>query len=166
MALFKPTIYCNNVTEINLDLLKKLDVKLILLDVDNTIVSYRDKEPINGSINWINTLKNNGYMVYIVSNNFEKRVSGVANTFALKHVSFALKPLTRGFLRAKKICGVSTKECLVVGDQVFTDILGANLAGMKSVLLDPVELETNWFITSRRVFERSIRKNTQKYKGN
>ncbi len=164
MALLEPTIHCDKITDISLKLLKTFEVKVILLDVDNTIASYRSKSPVDGSLEWLNTVKNAGYMVYIVSNNFEKRVSAIAKKFDLPYISFALKPLTLGFLRIKNKLKLKSNQCLVVGDQIFTDILGANLAGMKSVLLTPIELEKGFSIEARRHLEKKIRKNAKLYK--
>lgn len=158
MTLLKPTVSVNNIKDIKLDMLKEMNVKLILLDVDNTIASYLSKEPIEGSLAWIKSLQNAGYMVYIVSNNYKKRVSAIAQKFELPYVSFAVKPLTKGFNKVRKLMNVDKKECLVVGDQIFTDILGANLAGMKSVLLEPIEMEKGFSIQIRRHFEKNLRK--------
>ncbi len=163
MALLKPTISVKNIGDINLELLNKLNVKLILLDVDNTIASYLSKEPVQGSIEWIKTLQNAGYTVYIVSNNYEKRVCDMAKKFNVPYISLATKPFTRGFNKAKRVLKVKKSDCLVVGDQIFTDILGANLAGMKSVLLTPIEMEKGFSIELRRRLEKKTRSKLEFY---
>ena len=157
MSLFRPTLVCEKVTDITPQMLQKLEIKAVLLDVDNTLTSYISKKPIDGSIEWAKNLQKMGYLVYIVSNNYPKRVGEIAEKFDLPYVSFALKPSPFGFRKARKQIGIKGSDCLVVGDQIFTDILGANLGFMKSVLLTPIEIENGFTIKIRRHFEKSIR---------
>lgn len=166
MALLKPSVICSRITDITPQLLEKMKIKALLLDVDNTITSYISKEPVPGSIEWCSDLKNRGYRIFIVSNNFSyDRVKVMAEQFGLDFVHFAMKPLPTGFIRAKKELGVRAKECLVVGDQIFTDILGANTAGMRSVLLDPIDLETGLSFRVRRKIETKLRPGYEKKLG-
>lgn len=157
MSLFRPTAFCDKVTDISVKMLKSLEVDTLFLDVDNTIASYTSKEPAPGVMEWLNRVQKSGYRVYIVSNNFKDRVSRISEKFGLPFVSFAMKPLPTGFLKAKRVTGDKGRRCLVVGDQVFTDILGANLSGMKSVLVKPIEHETSASFRVRRHFEKRIR---------
>lgn len=157
MSLLKPTAVCEKATEITSDMLDKMGVKYLLLDVDNTISSYRSKEPVDGARDWAKDLESKGYGVFIVSNNYEDRVKNIADKFGLPFVSMALKPLPVGFCKAKRHLKCKASECLVVGDQIFTDILGANLGRMKSVLLTPIELETGRSFKIRRYFENKLR---------
>lgn len=157
MSLFRPTAFCDKVTDITPELLEKLAVDTLFLDVDNTIASYTSREPAAGVMEWLGRIRGGGYSVYIVSNNFKDRVSEISKKFGLPYVSFAMKPLPMGFLKAKRITGIQGRRCLVVGDQVFTDILGANLSGMKSILLKPIEYETSLSFRVRRHFEKRIR---------
>lgn len=157
MRLFKPYAHLKNVVDIDSVMLKNLGIKAVLLDVDNTIASYTSKEPIEGVSRWLKGLAETGIRVYIVSNNFKKRVGAIAAKFSLPFIHFAVKPAPFGFIRAKRALGVKSSECLVVGDQIFTDILGANLGGMKSVLVDPVEIENGLSYRVRRHFEKKIR---------
>lgn len=158
MAILRPNVICSRITDITPELLKKMNIKAILLDVDNTITSYISKEPVPGSIEWCRSLKELGYRIYIVSNNFSyDRVRIMAEQFDLDFVHYAMKPLPTGFIRAKRELKVKARECLVVGDQIFTDILGANMAGMKSVLLEPIDLETGTSFRIRRKFETKLR---------
>lgn len=158
MGLFKPTCMRRRATDITEDTLQALGVKAVFLDVDNTLTSYRSKEPAEGSVAWAAELRKRGYKVYIVSNNFKDRVGAIAARYGVSFVSFAMKPLPLGFWRARRESGVPGRECLVVGDQIFTDILGANLCGMKSVLLEPIEPETGGSFRLRRRAERPFRK--------
>ena len=80
-----------------------------------------------------------------------------AAQFNLPFVSFACKPFPLGYLRAKKMAGTPRRECLVVGDQIFTDILGANLCGMRSVLLDPLSPDPSATVRFKRSLEGFLR---------
>lgn len=165
MSLLRPSCIRKKVTDITEELLQQLGVKGILLDVDNTLTSYISKEPAEGTVEWAADLQKKGYQVYIVSNNFQNRVQALAARYGLRFVSFAMKPLPLGFLEAKREIGVKSERCLVVGDQIFTDILGANLCGMKSVLLEPIERETERSFRIRRRLERPLRERYGKSTG-
>lgn len=158
MSILRPSVFLDKVTDITPEFLKERGIKAVLLDVDNTITSYISKEPYPGSIELIRELEKNGVAVYIVSNNrSKKRIKEVAGKFGLPFVNIAMKPLPVGFIRAKHKLKLKFRECLVVGDQVFTDILGANLCSMQSVLLEPIERESGWSFKVRRHFEKNIR---------
>ncbi len=158
MPILKPTYKTKSIHDIKVDTLNKLLVKVVLLDVDNTITSYISKTPLDGAVMWAKNLEKNGFKVYIVSNNFEERVSKIAEKFSLPYISFAMKPFPKGFRKARKALNVKSHECVVVGDQVFTDILGANLGSMKSILVEPVEIETGFTYKIRRKLEKRVRK--------
>ena len=157
MSLFMPTIYLDSATDLSLEIIKKLGIKCLLLDVDNTLAEHGSQEPFFGAIGWARYLVENGIKIVIVSNNVEKRVSSFAKKFDLPFVFFSMKPLPIGFNKAQKILGCDKSKIMVVGDQVFTDILGANLAGMKSVLLEPKACKETMGIKFRRTLESPIR---------
>ena len=164
LIIFNPSFRFEKITDISIDVLKKLNIKAVFLDVDNTLCSHKDKKPINGAVDWVRNAEKENFKVYIVSNNFKERVSSIAKIYDLPFVSTALKPLPYGFNKAAKAIAVKKNECVIIGDQVFTDILGANLARMKSILVDPVDIETGITIRIRRYFERNIRKTFPYYK--
>lgn len=154
----QPTAARDKITDLTPEFIKSMGIKAVLLDVDNTITSYISKEPFPGSIELIRKLESEGISVYIVSNNkSKKRIKAVAEKFDLPFVNVAMKPLPVGFIRAKAKLRVKFSECLVVGDQIYTDIIGANLCGMKSVLLTPIEPESGWSFKLRRKHETKIR---------
>lgn len=157
MNIFKPTVMKKNLLDITPDTFKDMGVTHILLDVDNTLVSYISHEPISGAVPWVKEMEAKGLKLIIVSNNFKKRVGLIAEKFDLPFITFACKPLPFGYLEAKGYLKASTSECAIVGDQIFTDIVGANLCGMKSILLDPVEMENSKLFRVRRNFEKKYR---------
>ena len=107
---------------------------------------------------WARDMVDACFRVVFVSNHFKKRVAPFAARFGLDYITFAVKPLPFGYLKAKKLLKVPCRECAIIGDQIFTDIVGANLCGMKSVLLSPIEPEEGWTFRLRRRFERGLRR--------
>ena len=161
MKFFQPTALRERVTDISPDLLKSLGVKALLLDVDNTLATYTSHTPSQGSLEWVRAMEDAGFRMMIISNNFKERVSSFGAMFGLDTLSFAIKPLPVGYLRAARRRGVRCRECAVIGDQIFTDIIGANLCRMKSILLSPIEPEEGFTFKARRFLERGLRKKFQ-----
>ncbi len=162
-GFLKPDFRFRKVTDIHIGIFKELGVKAVFLDVDNTLCSYRSKQPLEGAIEWVRAIENEGYKVYIISNNFKKRVSAVAKKYNLDYVSFALKPSPIGFNKAAKLLSLDKRDCVIIGDQIFTDILGARFAKMKSILVEPVEVEDHFTFKIRRRLELNIKSKVNFY---
>lgn len=156
--MIKPTAAFVSFKDVTIDFLKKNNIDAILLDVDNTVSPPSSKKIYDGVQNWLEEIKKSGVEVVICSNNFKKRVRPFAESIGLDCVAMSLKPLPFGFIRAKRKLSISPKNALVIGDQIFTDILGANMAGMKSVLLVPQSPDKGKTIKLRRKMELPIRK--------
>ena len=157
MAWFKPTGTLHRVTDITPEMLRALSVRAIVLDVDNTMSTHGSQTPHTGVLEWTRRISACGVKLIVVSNNYKKRVAPFAAQFDLPYISFACKPSPFGYLRAKRLAGVRVRDCLVVGDQIFTDILGANLCGMKSVLLDPIAPDPAVTVRFKRWLEHFLR---------
>ena len=164
MGVFRPTALKNRVTEITPEFLRGLGVRALLLDVDNTLSTYTSHTPMPGAVEWVQAMEAAGFQMIIISNNYKKRVKPFGLQFGLDTLCFAVKPLPIGYLRAAKRLKVKCRECVIVGDQIFTDVVGANLCGMKSVLLSPIEPEDGFTFKARRFFERGLRKKFQSRK--
>ena len=132
------TLYLNNVAQIRKEMLEKLEVKVLLLDIDNTIKIYGENKPYKGVLEWIKYIKDSGYEIVLISNNYKETVEPFAKSLGLKYIAFALKPSPLGYVRAKKLINQKFSNMLVIGDQVFTDIFGAKIVGIKSILVDPI----------------------------
>ncbi len=158
MGLLTPTVALRKVTEITPELLKEMGIDAILLDVDNTLAPPTEKTPYEGVQQWIDTIKNSGFAVVICSNNFHSRITPFSESVGLDCVAMSMKPFPIGFNRAKKKLHEKPKAVVVVGDQIYTDVLGANLAGMQSILLEPRSEEKGLTIWIRRKLEVGIRK--------
>lgn len=141
MALFYPTVRKPHITAITADDLRTMGVKGVLLDVDNTLTRFKSQELDPAIMDWLTRMQGEGFKLTIVSNGFARRVRPFAEKVGLDFIAFACKPSPFGYLRGAKRLGLTRKECLIIGDQMFTDVLGANLCGMQSILLKPIELE-------------------------
>lgn len=159
--LLKPTICTKDIHCLSLDILHKMRIRALFVDVDNTLSKHGSQKPFTGSIEWANLVKQNGIEIVIISNNYKRRVLPFASKYNLPFISFAMKPLPFCFFKAKKLLNLNklkNEECMVVGDQIFTDIIGANLCKMKSALLEPIEEEKSFLLKTKRKFEKFLRK--------
>lgn len=165
MSLLSPTLALKSVTDITPAILIRLGIDTILLDVDNTLAPPDSKIPYPGVQKWIDNTKALGIHIVICSNNFKKRIKPFADSVGLECVAMSLKPFPFGFNRAKRKLREKPQSVLVVGDQIYTDVLGANFAGMKSILLLPRSPEHGWSIRLRRRMEKGKRKKIKIYGG-
>lgn len=141
-----PKMYLNNIKEISIEILEKHNIKGLLLDVDNTLIDYK-QEMLEGTVEWCNDLKRNGIKMCVLSNsNKLEKVQMVANTLDIPYINFAKKPLKSGFRRAQKLLELKEENIAVVGDQIFTDIIGGNRCNMFTILTKPLH-EQDIFIT-------------------
>lgn len=164
--LFYPKLYLNSVKEITIEILKKHHLQGLILDVDNTLIDY-DKNMPEGINKWAQNLKEQGIKLCILSNtNHKEKVEKVANTLNIPYFYFAKKPLKGGFKKAKQELGLAEKNIGVVGDQILTDIIGANRNNMFPILVKPIN-EKDIFITKiKRPIEQKIIANYQKHSKN
>ena len=119
MGIFQPTAIQERVTDISPEFLKSLGVEALLLDVDNTLATYTSHKPFKGALEWVRAMGDAGFRMIIISNNFKKRVNSFGVMFGLDTLSFAVKPLPVGYLRAARRLKVKRRECAVIGDQVY-----------------------------------------------
>lgn len=162
MSLFYPTIYCRRITDLTVETVHRLGAQGILLDVDNTLTTHDNPQVDPAIIDWLDDMRQAGFLMTVVSNNSDERVRLFAEKLGLGYQAKAAKPLPHGYKAAARAMGFEPRRCLVVGDQIFTDILGANLAGIPSVLLEPIEPEIEQrFIVFKRRIERILLRNAR-----
>ena len=151
-----PSLYLDSVKNINPTLLKKNNIKGLILDVDNTLIDYY-RNLVEGAEKWCEELKNEGIKCIILSNSNKKRkVEEVAEKLNIDYIIFAKKPLKSGFKRALSKLELKPEEVAVVGDQLFTDVIGAKRMNMFSILVKQVG-EKDIFITKlKRPIENAI----------
>ena len=156
MPLFTPTERKKDVSQITVELLQTMGIRGLLLDVVNTLSEHDSQEPFPAALQWTRDLREAGLQIVIVSNNHAPRVEPFAKKFDLPFVAEGKKPLPTGFRKGLDVLGMKQSEVLVVGDQIFTDILGANLGRMPSILVEPIQPEDGWFFRCKRALEKPI----------
>ncbi|MFZ5823834.1 MAG: YqeG family HAD IIIA-type phosphatase [Bacillota bacterium] len=139
MRILRPAEYRQSIFEIDLARLKQKGKRAIILDLDNTLVRWNDPDPTPGLMTWLDEVKAKGFVVCIVSNNSGARVSEFAAKVGIPFVPKATKPRRKGFREAMEQLGVTPEETVVVGDQIFTDVLGGNRSGAYTILVVPID---------------------------
>ena len=135
---FYPHTYLDSVKEITIDFLNKNKIKALILDVDNTILDFDKKIP-EGVEKWCKELKAQGVKMCILSNSNQKdKVEMVAGKLNLPYFYFGTKPLKRGFKKAIKLLEEKNENIAAVGDQIFTDVIGARRCKLFSILVKPI----------------------------
>lgn len=132
-----------SIYELTPEVLGGMGKRLVLADLDNTLARYREPEPSADLLRWKERLEAAGIRVFILSNGRKPhRSRRFAGAFGVDYISHAGKPRRKGFDAALRETGCAAEEAVMVGDQIFTDIWGANNAGVTSVLTEPIALDT------------------------
>lgn len=156
--MLKPDARFNKITEITPDFLTANNIKAIILDVDNTLIDLNANK-IDNIEDWIRKIKDTNIKVCIASNSLKKeKVKKVAMTLDVPYVFFSRKPLKTGLKKAKAILGEDSKNIAEIGDQLFTDVLGANRMKMYSILTKPIEEEKGILNKLKRNLEKRVLK--------
>ena len=152
MLSFLPRYIFPKITDISPDFLKKLDIQLLLMDYDNTMLPYTKDEADEALLTWLQEMDKAGISLCIVSNTHKKRAPNFAQAHGLACVTHAGKPGTRGIREAMFRFSCDRKHTAMVGDQIFTDVLGANLAGVTSIAVASIH-NHNFWLKLRHLFE-------------
>ena len=153
-----PDKYIDKVEQITIEFLQKNKIKALILDVDNTLIDY-NKNLSQSIIDWAKKLKKQGIKLYILSNtNQKEKVEKVAKTLEIPFRNLAKKPLKAGFLKIQKELKEKPENIGVVGDQIFTDILGGNRCNMFTILVEPIDPKDFWYTAWKRPIENKIKK--------
>lgn len=152
-----PNAYLNKVQDITFEFLMKNNIKALILDVDNTLIDYY-KNLSDEVIQWANEMKGQGIKLYILSNtNKKEKVEMVAKKLEIPYKSFAKKPSRKGFKKIQNELNFESKNIGVVGDQIFTDVIGGNRSKMFTILVDPVTPKDYWYTAWKRPLENFIK---------
>lgn len=161
-----PDYYYNSIDDIPFTKLYEEGYRLILTDLDNTIVSYKVLDPTLESHNFKKRLEEIGFEVIIVSNSKKDRVDRFAKELGLPYVKHAMKPLKKGYKRAmKKVASMkyNTNEILTIGDQIMTDVFGSKRLKLTTVLVKAIDRKTEvWTTRFNRKMEKFFMKRIKK----
>ena len=156
-----PKAHFKNVREIKIDFLRENSINALILDVDNTLIDY-DKNLPKETIEWAENLKKQGIKLHILSNsNKKEKVKTVAEKLNVEYDYFGKKPLKMGFKKSQKKLKENPENIGVVGDQIFTDVIGGNRCKMFTILVEPIAEKDIWITKVKRPIENAIK---NKYK--
>ena len=150
-----PTEYYKSTYSINFDKYYNLGYRAIIFDIDNTLVPH-DAKHDDRSRKLFKHLNELGFKICFVSNNDKDRVAPFCNEVGGNYICKAGKPMAKGYLKAMKKMGTTRENTLFVGDQLFTDIWGANNAKLHSILVKPIDKKEEIQIVLKRFLEYPI----------
>lgn len=161
-----PDYYFKSVYEIPYSKLYDDGIRLILTDLDNTLISYKEELPNEKLFELKKQIEDMGFEFILVSNSRKNRVDKFAEAFGIKYIKFATKPLKRGIKKAiKKVSKGCYKnnEIILLGDQLMTDVLGGKRCKINVALIEPIDKSTDVKSTKRnRDLERFFLKRIKK----
>ena len=157
MKYREPDRILGRVTDITPEFLRAQGVRALILDVDNTL-TLPEQQAVSPEIKaWLTDMKSHNIGLAIVSNNSRERIEPFARSLGVMYIAKARKPLPGGYRKAVRLMGIAPEHAAVVGDQIYTDVLGARLSGLKAWLVEPfVEEEAAFFRLKRRLERRPI----------
>ena len=147
-----PTIITDALTDITPDLLEERGIRLLMLDFDNTIVPYTTSTPEPLMEQWLLDMKQTDFQICVVSNSKKNRVKIFCDNYGIPCITHAKKPFTRGIRECLAKFGIPAVQAALVGDQIYTDTLGGNAAGVTTILVKAID-NHNFWLKARHVLE-------------
>ena len=141
MDNFIPDIYQKSIYHIDYEKLLDDGIKCILFDLDNTCIPYKDKEPNKKLVELFEMLKDMGFKLIIFSNATKRRITPFKKVLNVDCLARARKPGKKNFLKVLKLFNYNLSDVVIVGDQLYKDILGGNKVGIKTILVNPMSLD-------------------------
>ncbi|ANK59306.1 YqeG family HAD IIIA-type phosphatase [Loigolactobacillus backii] len=151
---YKPTWKLSAVVQITPADLKRHGIKAVLADLDNTLIAWDNPTGTKELQAWIKTMAEAKIPVVVVSNNNAKRIHRAVTSLGLPYIARAMKPFSFGIRRAKVQLGLADSEIVMVGDQLLTDMLAANAAHIRTILVHPLVETDAWNTSITRFFEK------------
>ena len=148
-----PKLVTEKLTDITPELLHSRGIRLLMLDFDNTIVPYTTCEPTLKMQSWLYAMNASDIPVCVVSNSHNDRVPKFCEKYGLDCITHAKKPSAKGIRECLEKYGIPAGEAALVGDQIYTDTLGANCAGVTSILVKAID-NHNFWLKARHVLEK------------
>ena len=153
-SLFIPDVMFDSVHDISPSYLAERGIRVAVLDIDNTLVTYGMPEPTKEILAWIEALRAGGISVAVASNNSQERVERFNRTLSAFVTYRSRKPSPKSVYAACRHFGVTPAQTAVIGDQIFTDVLCARRAGAFAILVTPLPYKENFFFKCKRLMEK------------
>lgn len=151
-----PRFYCDKITDIKLEFLKENKIEALILDVDNTLLDI-DRKIVDGLVDWHKEMIEGGIKTIILSNsNKIDKIKKVADLLNIEYLYLGLKPMKFGFKKAIAKLDLKPENIAAVGDQIFTDVIGANRCGLFPILVKPISEKDIWLTKWKRPIEQKI----------
>ena len=147
-----PAVIADALTDITPDILEERGIRLLMLDFDNTIVPYTTSVPEPLMEQWLLDMKQTDITICVVSNSKKDRVKIFCNNYGIPCITHANKPFTKGIRQCLDKFGIPAHEAAIVGDQIYTDVLGGNSAGITPILVKAID-NHNFWLKARHVLE-------------
>lgn len=147
-----PSVRCEKLTDVSLDFLKTKGIRVLMLDFDNTIVPYTTSVPTPEMEQWLQDMQASDVRICVVSNSKSGRVKVFCDKYGIDCITHSKKPFPKGIAQCLRKYDVQPTECAIAGDQIFTDTLGGNCAGLTSILVKPID-NHNFWLKARHVLE-------------
>lgn len=155
-GMFRPHGFAPRIGHVDPAALRVRGIRGAIVDLDNTLVGFRSLAPLEEDADWVVRARTVGLRVAVLTNNATPWAAGVAEQLGVPCIPRARKPLPHGFLRALRVLEIERHEAVVIGDQLFTDVLGARLAGLEVILVDPLVRRDPWNTRPLRWLERAV----------
>ncbi|MBQ8797403.1 MAG: YqeG family HAD IIIA-type phosphatase [Oscillospiraceae bacterium] len=147
-----PAIITESITDLTPELLKQKGIRLLMLDFDNTIVPYTTNVPTDAMSRWLQRMLLSNIQLCVVSNSKRDRVPKFCKEYGIDCITHARKPFSDGIRRCLAKYGIPADQAALAGDQIYTDTLGANCAGVKAILVTAID-NHNFWLKARHVAE-------------
>ena len=147
-----PAIITDALTDITPDILEERGIRLLMLDFDNTIVPYTTSIPEPLMEQWLLDMKQTDIQLCVVSNSKKNRVKIFCDNYGIPCITHAKKPFTKGIRECLAKFNIPASQAALVGDQIYTDTLGANAAGITPILVKAID-NHNFWLKARHVLE-------------
>ncbi len=165
-AYFYPDDFKKTVFDINFESLRKLGIKVILIDLDNTLIPYDELLPNQLIRDLFQRIEQLGFEIVIISNNHLERVEPFAKAIGSRFICSARKPLKNGFIRALSLVDpCKPEEVCVIGDQFMTDVLGGKRMGFYVIVVNAIKRNVEkWYTRLNRKLEKRMIKRIKKHR--
>ena len=150
---FLPRWITPQLTDLTAEFLTRNGIRLLMMDFDNTIVPYTTNTPTEQMEAWLRSMAASNVRLCVVSNSKHDRVKVFCRQYGIECITHARKPFSRGIRQCLSQFGVAAEQAAIVGDQIFTDTLGGNCAGVSTILVRAIN-NHNFWLKARHVLEK------------
>ena len=148
-----PCVITPRLTDLTPEYLHQRGIKLLMLDFDNTIVPYTTNTPTEEMAQWLEQMAQSDIQLCVVSNSKKPRVKNFCQSYGIPCITHAGKPFSKGIVECLRRFAVKREHAALVGDQIFTDTLGGNCAGVTTILVKAID-NHNFWLKARHVLEK------------